>query len=224
LRVVALVPVVFAFSLPLLGCGSEPSPPKEEAAKTSPEEAKPEQDENMDLGVGDTAQVGGVYITLNSATLVPRDPNLDASGKDMVKGAKGKMNPPEGKMTEDDTFVALELTVSNTAQQTVTINPALNFRLTDPNGYTFSRQPSNLIFQEQQKSGRKPGIGSDLPFEPGQERSDIESYILPKNTRGRFEYIPSPTGLGDKKDEIKPQGTPLTRWDLGTVSDLPNRY
>ena len=213
-----------------VGCASQQEE-KEQVAKEAgeakekalPEEAKPKEDENMNLGVGDTAEIGGVYITLDSATLVPRDPNLDASGK-AVKGEKGKINPPEGKMTEDETFVALELTVNNTAQQTVTINPAFNFRLTDPNGYTFSRQPSNLLFQEQQESGRRPGIGSDLPFEPGQERSDVESYIVPKDARARFEYIPSPTSLGDKKDEIQPQGRPVARWDLGTVADLPNRY
>jgi hypothetical protein len=212
----------------LVGCAGQQEE-KEQAAKeegevkekTPPEEAKPKENENMNLGVGDTAEIGGVYVTLDSATLVPRDPNLDASGK---AGAKGKTNPPEGKMTEDETFVALELTVNNTAQQTVTINPALNFRLTDPNGYTFSRQPSNLIYQEQQKSGRRPGIAGDLPFEPGQERSDVESYIVPKDASARFEYLPSPTSLGDKKDEIQPQGRPVARWDLGTVADLPNRY
>ena len=178
----------------------------------------------MDLGVGHTAEIGGLYITLDRATLVTRDPNVLASPKDVGKGAKGKVNPPEGKMTENETFVALDLTVSNTSQQTVPINAAINFRLTDPNGYTFSRQPSNLLFQEQQESGRRPGIAGDLPFEPGQERSDVESYIVPKDARARFEYIPSPTSLGDKKDDIQPQGRPVARWDLGTVSDLPNRY
>src|SRR5215203_4213367 len=96
-----------------VGCANQQEE-KEQAAKeegevkkTPPEEAKPKEDENTNLGVGDTAEIGGVYITLDSATLVPRDPNLDASGK-VVKGEKGKINPPEGKMTEDETFVALE--------------------------------------------------------------------------------------------------------------------
>jgi len=136
----------------LVGCAGQQEE-KEQAAKeegevkkkTPPGEAKPKENENMNLGVGDTAEIGGVYITLDSATLVPRDQNLDASGK-AVKGAKGKVNPPEGKMTENETFVALDLTVSNTSQQTVQLNAAINFRLTDPNGYTFSRQSSNLLF------------------------------------------------------------------------------
>jgi len=146
LKLFALLPLLFGLFLSLLGCGNEQSPTKEEAAKTASEETKSKEDENMDLGVGHTAEIGGLYITLDRATLVTRDPNVLASPKDVGKGAKGKVNPPEGKMTENETFVALDLTVSNTSQQTVPINAAINFRLTDPNGYTFSRQSSNLLF------------------------------------------------------------------------------